>query len=57
MIAGYFLSDRIIAMILIKSQVIGFVWIIGILAILVMSLLVLIYLKKNRNGGDDDRDE
>jgi hypothetical protein len=44
-------------MILIKSQVIGFVWIIGILAILVMSLLVLIYLKKNRNGGDDDRDE
>jgi uncharacterized Tic20 family protein len=53
---GYFLSDRIIAMILIKSQVISFVWIIITLAILVLALLAMLHLKQ-RKGGDDNQDE
>jgi uncharacterized Tic20 family protein len=51
--AGYFLADRIIGMILIKSQVISFVWIIGILAILVMALLAICYRKQGKGGGDN----
>jgi uncharacterized Tic20 family protein len=52
--AGYFLADRIIGMILIRSQVIGFVWIILILSILVMALLGIWYLKQRKGGGDDN---
>ena len=55
MFGCYFLADRIIAMILIKSQVISFIWIIGIMAILVLALLGIWYLKQ-RKGGDDDND-
>jgi uncharacterized Tic20 family protein len=54
--AGYFLADRIIGMILIKSQVISFVWIIAILGILVMALLAICYRKQGK-GGDDNQDE
>jgi hypothetical protein len=54
--AGYFLSDRILEMILVKSQVLSFVWIIGILAFLVLALLAINY-RKHGKGGGDDKDE
>jgi hypothetical protein len=54
--AGYFLSDRILEMILIHRQVTGFVWIIGILALLVLALLAISY-RKHGKGGGDNRDE
>jgi hypothetical protein len=54
--AGYFMSDRILEMILIKSQVLSFVWIIGILALLVLALLPICY-RKHGKGGGDDKDE
>jgi hypothetical protein len=50
---GYFLSDKFMAMILIHRQVTGFIWIIGILSILVLALLAICY-RKHGKGGDDE---
>ncbi len=54
--AVYFLGDRILNLLIVKEQVIGFVSIIGILTTVVLALLAIAYLK-NRNGGDDHKDE
>lgn len=43
-------------MIIVQEQVIGFVNLVGILAVLVLALLTMLYLK-GRNGGDNDKDE
>ena len=44
-------------MFLIQEQVMGFVWLIGILAFLVLVLLTVWYLKNRQNkGGDDEKD-
>ncbi len=51
--AAAFLTDRIMNMIWIQKQVIGFVWLVGILGILVLVLLCLCFLKQK--GGGDDR--
>ncbi len=54
--ATYFLGDRILNMLIVKSQVVGFVSIIGILTTIVLALLAIVYFKKP-HGGDDHKDE
>jgi hypothetical protein len=50
--AAVYLGDRIANMMLVQKQVIGFVWLAGILAILVLVLLTLAYLKNRKGGGN-----
>jgi hypothetical protein len=50
---AYFLVTNVMNMLMIQEQVIGFVYIIGILAFLVLVLLTVWYLKQ-RKGGDDE---
>jgi hypothetical protein len=50
---AYLLVSQIMNMLLIQEQVMGFVWLIGILAFLVLVLLTVWYLKQ-RKGGDDE---
>jgi hypothetical protein len=50
---AYLLVSQVMNMILIQEQVMGFVWLIGILATLVLVLLTVWYLKQ-RKGGDDE---
>ena len=54
--AAFLIGDRIVNMIIVQEQVIGFVNLVGILAVLVLALLTMLYLK-GRNGGDNDKDE
>jgi hypothetical protein len=54
--AAYLLVDKIMNMVLIQEQVMGFVWLIGILAFLVLVLLTVWYLKNRQSqGGDDEK--
>jgi hypothetical protein len=49
---AYFLVTQIMNMLMLQEQVMGFVYIIGILVFLVLVLLTVWYLKQ-RKGGDD----
>jgi hypothetical protein len=49
---AYLLVSQVMNMLMIQEQVMGFVWLIGILATLVLVLLTVWYLKQ-RKGGDD----
>lgn len=51
---AYLLVSQVMNMILIQEQVMGFVWLIGILAFLVLVLLTVWYLKDRQNKGGDD---
>lgn len=48
--AGVFLTDRIMNMIWIQKQVTGFVWLVGILVVLIIVLICFCYLKQKGGG-------
>jgi hypothetical protein len=51
---AYLLVSQVMNMLMIQEQVMGFVWLIGILAFLVLVLLTVWYLKDRQNKGGDD---
>lgn len=50
------LADRILNGILIVKQVMALVWLAGILAVIVLLLLSLCYLKKRQGGDNGDHE-
>jgi|GEM_PF-2046437 hypothetical protein len=54
--AAFLIGDRIMNMLIVQEQVVGFVNLVGILAALVLALLTLLYFKE-RNGGEKKKDE
>ena len=52
---AYLLVSQVMNMLMIQEQVMGFVYIISILAFLVLVLLTVWYLKNRQNKGGDDQ--
>jgi hypothetical protein len=50
---AYLLVSQVMNMLMLQEQVMGFVWLIGILAFLVLVLLTVWYLKNRHKGGED----
>ena len=48
---GVFMADRIVNGFLIQKQVMAMVWLAGVLAVLILVLLGLCYLKSRKGGG------
>ena len=51
---AYLLVSQVMNMLMIQEQVMGFVYIIGLLVFLVLVLLTVWYLKQRKGGDDGD---